>query len=103
MSAAPSTAEFQNVCVKLLEQPGVSSEIAYRISKLMENIAALDDKVYLKTLKGKDTLSRCIEKAMSLQKHLSDSSDFPYRLLTDLEMSCEGLLVQSYQFRIKAG
>ncbi len=102
MNAPPTIVEFQNVCAGLLGQAGVSPEWAYRIRKMMDSIAALDDKVYLKTLKGKETLLECIEKAISLKKH-SGSNDLSHRLLTDLERTCEELLVQSYQFRIKAG
>jgi hypothetical protein len=102
MKALPPIVEFQNACAKLVDRPGLPPEWTYRITKVMDSIAALDDKVFMKTLKGQETLLKCIEKATFLKEH-SASNDFSYRLLTDLEMTCEELLVQCYQFRIKAG
>ncbi|MDR3569986.1 MAG: hypothetical protein P4L43_18340 [Syntrophobacteraceae bacterium] len=102
MNLSPSIVAFHGACERLVDRSGLSPEWTYRIRKIMGSIDALEDKVYLKTLKGKETLLQCIEKANFLKDH-SDSSDFSYRLLTDLEMTCEELLVQCYQFRIKAG
>jgi DNA-binding PadR family transcriptional regulator len=102
MNVVPSIVAFHEACERLVDQAGLSPEWIYRIKKIMGSIDALEDKVYLKTIKGKETLLECIEKARFLKSH-SDSNDFSYRLLTDLEMTCEELLVQSYRFRIKAG
>ncbi len=97
-----SIVEFHEACERLANQRESSPEWTYRIQKIMDSIDALDDKVYLKTVKGKETLLQCIQKAIFLIE-LSDSNDLSYRLLTDLEMTCEDLLVQCCQFRIKAG
>ncbi|MGC9196616.1 MAG: hypothetical protein ACP5IL_14365 [Syntrophobacteraceae bacterium] len=102
MNAPLSIVEFQNACAKLVDRPGLAPEWTYRITKVIDSMAALEDKVFLKTLKGQETLLECIRKAIFLKEH-SYSNDLSYLLLTDLEMTCEELLVQCCQFRIKAG
>jgi hypothetical protein len=95
--------EFRDVCAALLAQQEVSAEFAYRIEKLMDSVAPIDDKMYLKTLKGQESLLQCTEKARLVKEHLACRDVSPYRLLTDLELTCEDLLNTTYEFRIKAG
>jgi len=95
--------EFCNACAALLTQPGLSPELAYRIKKMKDGVAPIHDKMYLKTLKGEETLLKCIEKTRFVKQHLSDLDDVLYSLLTDLEMTCDDLITRTYEFRVKAG
>ncbi len=95
--------EFASTCEVILARPGLSPEVSYRIRKLMERVAPVSDRVYLKTLKGGETLLKCIEKAEIVGAHLDAEDESLYRLITDLEITCEALLTVTYEFRIKAG
>lgn len=95
--------ELRNACGQVLARPDVSLEVRYRMRKLIDRVAPVADRTYLKTLKGGETLLQCSEKARMVADHLDGDEDHVYRLLTDLEMTCEGLLKQAYEFRIKAG
>jgi len=95
--------QFRRVSGALMARPGIPAEAAYRIRKMMDRVAPVADKVYLKTLKGGEMLLQCTEKAGIIGEHLNGDEDLLYLLLTDLETTCEELLKGVYEFRIKAG
>jgi hypothetical protein len=95
--------DLRKACGLILARPGLSREVGYRVRKLADRVSPVADRVYLKTLKGREILLRCAEKAKIVNDHLDGDEDLLYQLLTDLEMTCEGLLKQAYEFRIKAG
>ncbi len=95
--------EFCNCCESFFAVPGLSPELTYRIDKLKDTVAPLEGKVYLKTLKGRETLLKCIEKLNFIKDRPTGDVDALFRLLTDLEIACDDLLVHTYEFRIKAG
>jgi hypothetical protein len=103
MDARHLVDEFCNTCRALLVGAELFPEATYRIRKMADRVTPVVDRVYLKTLKGRETLLECIVKARRVGEHLNRDDDLLYRLLTDLEMTCEGLLKQAYEFRIKAG
>ncbi len=87
----------------ILCQKGLSLEVGYRIRKMMEGLLPLVDRLYLKTLKGQETIRECLEKTGALKGRLNSQEEDIYYLLTDLEQAYEDLLKRTYEFRVKAG
>lgn len=86
-----------------LREEAIAPEAAYRIRKLLERTFPLTNKLFVKTLKGKEMITHCVRKTLVVRSHLTDPDDHLYRLLTDLEKSYESLLKKTYEFRVKAG
>lgn len=103
MDVRPRLEEFRRASEALLACPGLSPEISYRIKKILDRVIPIGDSTYLKTVKGAEILSLCTEKLGFVAHQLGADEDLVYRLLTDFEESCEGLLRRCYEFRIKAG
>ena len=87
----------------LLDLEGVSSEPCYRIRKLIDRSQPLAEKMFLKTVKGREMIFQCSEKTRLLRDRLKSQDEGSYRVLTELERSYEDLLKRAYEFRIKAG
>lgn len=87
----------------LLAREGLSPEVAYRLSKIIQGLSPLLDRFYLKTLKSQELLLECLEKAAALQGHLQAPDEDFYVRLTSLEKTYENLLQKLYEFRVKAG
>ena len=95
--------DFRLACQAILDQPGLSAELEYRVNKMTDRFMPLVDRVYLKTLKGMETAMLCTEKARGVGGHMHSGEELLYRLLTDLENTLEDLFQTTYEFRIKAG
>jgi hypothetical protein len=87
----------------ILAREGLSPEVAYRLGKIIQGLAPLVDRLYLKTLKGQELLGECLEQTRALQDRLHAPDEDFYVLLTDLEKTYEDLLQKIYEFRVKAG
>jgi hypothetical protein len=87
----------------LLDLGKLSREAEYRIRKLVDRTAPIEDKIFLKTVKGQELISQCAEKTRDLRAQLGVPGDGMYQSLTELEACYEKLLKQTYEFRVKAG
>lgn len=95
--------EFYAACQEILDRPGLPAELAYRMQRIINRFLPVADKMYLKTIKGVQTVSLCTRQARTITDHLPAGGDLLYRRVTDLENTLEGLLKAAYEFRIKAG
>lgn len=95
--------ELRRAWKDLLEQAGLSSEVDYRVRKMLNRMTPLLDKTYLKTVKGQEIILECAEKTRRLQHQLNSNEEHFYFSLTDLEKTYEDLLKKTYEFRIIAG
>ena len=103
MEAKIVAENFRNECLTMLDRPGLSPELEYRMRKILDRFLPLMDKMYLKTVKGTETVSLCIAKAKKVGDHVGADDETLYKLLTDLENTHEDFLNRAYEFRIKAG
>lgn len=87
----------------LLDLEGISSESGYRIRRLIDRAQPLADKMFLKTVKGREMVLQCSEKTRALRGQLESGSERLYSALTELERLYEELLKRAYEFRVKAG
>jgi hypothetical protein len=87
----------------LLQLQGISSEVEYRILKLISRAAPLTDKIFLKTVKGREIIAECAEKTRAVRDKIESGRGDVYVALTDLEKTWDGFLKRVYEFRIKAG
>jgi predicted unusual protein kinase regulating ubiquinone biosynthesis (AarF/ABC1/UbiB family) len=87
----------------LLQLKGISRELDYRIRKLISRAAPLTDKIFLKTLKGKEIIAECAEKTRAVRDKIESGRGDVYEALTDLEKTWDDFLKRVYEFRIKAG
>ncbi len=97
--AAELRARWENI----LAEKGLSEELSYRFEKLDRRLEPILDKMYLKTVKGREMLKLCGEKTDSVREAIRSGGDDLYLALTDLEKTCEVLLKKTCEFRIKAG
>jgi len=95
--------ELSRAWEALLEQTRLSSEIEYRVRKMLNRMTPLLEKTYLKTVKGQEMISQCAEKTRRIQHQLNSNKEDIYFSLTDLEKTYEDLLKRTYEFRIIAG
>ena len=87
----------------LLDLEGVSAESKYRIRRLIGRARPLADKMFLKTVKGRETLRQCAELTDQVRAQLESEGRHLYEALTQLEKTFEDLLRKTYEFRVKAG
>jgi hypothetical protein len=88
---------------KLLQEETMPSELSYRIHRLIDRSLALTDKMFLKTLKGREMIWQCAEQTLLVRNELESGGNRLYETLTELEKIYEDLLKKTYQFRVKAG
>lgn len=82
---------------------GLSPEVEYRIRKLIDRTVPLTEKMFVKTLKGRELICRCIAETHEVKRALESDDEIVYLALTDLERTYEDLLRKTYDFRVKAG
>ena len=87
----------------ILVREGLSPEVTYRLAKIRQGLLPLLDRLYLKTLKGKELLLEGMEQTRRLLGGLRVSDENFYLLLTDLEKTYADLLQKLYEFRVKTG
>lgn|GEM_PF-1161755 len=87
----------------LLTLEDVSPESEYRIRKLISRGGPLADKMFLKTMKGREMMAECSEKTRLVRDQLLTRAEGLYRALTELERAYDELIRKAYEFRIKAG
>lgn len=87
----------------LLDLDGISSESGYRIRRLINRAQPLADKMFLKTVKGREMILQCSEKTRVLRNQLESRGERLFSALTELERLYEELVKRTYEFRIKAG
>jgi hypothetical protein len=95
--------ELSHAWESLLDLEGISSESGYRIRRLIDRAQPLADKMFLKTVKGREMILQCWEKTRVLRGQLESRGERLYSALTELERLYEELLKRAYEFRIKAG
>jgi hypothetical protein len=78
-------------------------EIVYRVDKLINRMAPLADKIFLKTVKARQLLAECGQRTAVLYQQIESDGDNAFLLLTNLEKTFEDLLKKTYEFRVKAG
>ncbi len=94
--------DLADAWAEMVSQGALPPEIHYRISKMIQRILPMTDKMFIKTVKAGDIIADCLEKTRRLDA-LIRSGASPYPLLTDIEQAFEDLLKKTYEFRIKAG
>ncbi|MEW6349429.1 MAG: hypothetical protein AB1646_10235 [Thermodesulfobacteriota bacterium] len=87
----------------LLAREALSQEGDYRIRRLIRRTRSLRDKMFLKTVKGRELVLLCIELTRALDDHVRSSRQGFYRQLTALEDAFHDLLRKTVEFRVKAG
>lgn len=103
MSGKASALELCDLWEKVLEDEGLSAEMQYRIRKLLDRTRPLLDKMFVKTVKGREMLLQCSDMTRAIHDRLKSRQDNVYCLLTDLERTYENFLKKTYEFRVKAG
>ncbi|MBI5602503.1 MAG: hypothetical protein HY879_04035 [Deltaproteobacteria bacterium] len=103
MDIKTAAAEFHGACLAILDQPELPAELAYRMQRIIDRFLPVADKMYLKTVKGFQTVLQCTQQARTITDHLPAGRYLFYRQVTDLENTLEELLKAAYAFRIKAG
>jgi hypothetical protein len=87
----------------LLQVERMSAESEYRIRRLIDRALPLADKMFLKTLKGREMMWQCAEQTLLVRNELESGGVRLYEALTELEKTYDDLLKKAYEFRIKAG
>jgi hypothetical protein len=82
---------------------GLSSEIIYRIQKLMLRLDVIVDKLFIKTVKAQECLLKCLQLTEQLKSEIDNRHDTALLLLTRLESQIDDLVKKTHDFRIKAG
>ncbi len=95
--------ELSRAWESLLDLGGISSELSYRIRRLIDRAHPLADKMFLKTIKGREMILQCWEETCAFRNQLESQDARLYEVLTDLEKSYEELIKRTYEFRVKAG
>jgi hypothetical protein len=103
MSGKVSALELCSVWETILKEDGLSTETRYRIRKLIDRTRPLVDKMFVKTLKGREMIVECADITRVIQDHVRSDQDRLYFLLTHLETVYEDFLKKTYEFRVKAG
>lgn len=98
-----SALELCGLLEHLLESAKLSPEVEYRIRKLITRTTPITDKMFLKTVKGKELIVECLELARLLENQLVSGRQGVYGRLTQLENAHDELLKRTYEFRVKAG
>ncbi|MGB6067217.1 MAG: hypothetical protein WBG50_20610 [Desulfomonilaceae bacterium] len=101
--AKSTLAELSSGWERLLQAQSLSVESAYRIQRLIDRGVPLANKMFLKTIKGREMILQCAELTRLLRLELESRGERVYEVLTDLEKTYEDLLRKTYEFRIKAG
>lgn len=78
-------------------------EAGYRMQKLSTRLAAVVDKIFIKTVKARDLLLECLQLTEQFQSELDRNASTNYELLTRLERCVDDLVRKTYEFRVKAG
>lgn len=102
-SGKQSALELCSLWEGILEEDGLSSEVRYRLRKLIDRTRPMVDKMFVKTLKGREMIVECANITRTLQDHVRSDQDRLYVLLTHLETVYEDFLTKTYEFRVKAG
>ncbi len=100
---AMSALDLCRLLESVLERETVSPEADYRIRKLIMRTRPMKDKMFLKTVKGRELILVCIELTNALQDAVRSGRQGVYRQLTVLENAYDELLRRTYEFRVKAG
>ncbi len=82
---------------------GIAREFVYRFEKLSQTLAAIADKLFVKTVKAHQILSECEQLTEQFKSELGKHHHRSLVLLTRLEGLIDGLTKETYEFRIKAG
>jgi hypothetical protein len=88
---------------QLLQVEMMPAELEYRIRRLIDRAPPLADKMFLKTLKGREMILQCAEQTLVVRTELESGGVRIYEALTELEKTYEDLLKKTYEFRVKAG
>lgn len=86
-----------------LRMEGLSPEVEYRLRKLIDRTIPISEKMFVKTLKGQELITRCLAETREVQLALQSGGEVVYLALTELEKTYEDLLKKTYDFRVKAG
>jgi len=96
-------ARLNSIWQEIAVAKGLAREFVYRFEKLVLTLDAIADKLFVKTVKAHQILSECEHLT---EQFRSERGKHHYRslvLLTRLEGLIDGLIKETYEFRIKAG
>jgi DnaJ-domain-containing protein 1 len=96
-------AELSSGWESLLQVQNMSQESAYRIRRLIDRALPLADKMFLKTIKGREMLIQCAQQTVRLRDELESHGERLHKAMTELEKTYEDLLKKTHEFRVKAG
>jgi len=102
-SGKVSALELCSLWESILKEDGLSTEVRYRFRKLIDRTRPMVDKMFVKTLKGREMIVECANITRTVQDHVRFDQDRLYILLTHLETVYEDFLTRTYEFRVKAG
>jgi hypothetical protein len=103
MSGKASAMELCDLWESILEDEGLSAEVRYRIRKLIDRTRPLLDKMFVKTVKGREMILQCSDMTRVIHDRLRSRQGNVFSLMTDLERTYEDFLKKTYEFRVKAG
>ncbi len=103
MSGKESALELCSLWERIIRQEDLSTEARYRIRRLIDRTLPLVDKMFVKTVKGREMITRCADITRGIQDDVRSDHERLYSHLTHLETVYDDFLRKTYEFRVKAG
>jgi hypothetical protein len=94
---------LESIWQEIAAAKGLSREFVYRMEKLAFTLDAVAHKLFIKTVKARHVLIECEHLTEQFRDALNARHHRSLMLLTRLEGLVEGLIKETYAFRIKAG
>lgn len=88
---------------EIIAAQGPTTEILYRIEKLILRLDVIADKIFIKTVKAQNILAECEQLTEQFKSEITKYSHKTFLLLSRLESRMEDLVKKTHEFRIKAG
>ncbi|MFH1114948.1 MAG: hypothetical protein V1792_13640 [Pseudomonadota bacterium] len=102
-SGKESALELCGTWESIIREEHLSTEAQYRFRKLIDRTLPLVDKMFVKTVKGREMITQCADITRGIQDDVRYDDDRLYFLLTHLETVYDDFLRKTYEFRVKAG
>jgi hypothetical protein len=88
---------------EMIAGDGLTTELAYRLEKLILRLNSVADKIFIKTVKAQNVLLECEQLSEKFKSELRKPQNNSLVLLTRIEVQVEDLVKETHAFRIKAG